>query len=136
MLLAYFVLSIMYMYIHIVISPVSTTVLLGEEAKFSCSGETLAIVWTINGTSIGSLGIRPSEETVNGVVTSDLTVIGSAQYDNASIQCVLVNSPTVTFLPPVSLTVLGKPQTIVCNYVPSIKILSTPMLKDVALLIL
>ena len=87
-------------------------VLLGKEAKFSCSGEAFGVVWTINGISIGSLGIHPSEETVDGVVTSTITVIASAQYDNASIQCFLGVSPTTNLpLPPAFLTVLGMPQT-------------------------
>ena len=86
----------------------------GEQAKFSCSGEALGVVWTINGISPESLGIDLSQQSVNGVFITTITVIGSAQYDNASIQCVLVVSPTtILTLPPVFLTVLGKPKTII-----------------------
>ena len=101
---------------YTVIAPVSTTVKLGEEAKFSCSGEALIVVWTINDNSIGLLGIQSTEQIVDGVLTSTITVIGSAQYDNASIQCLLyVSFATILPLPPVFLTVLGNPCTIVCN---------------------
>ena len=106
----YLLFTLLFSIMYLGIPPVSTTVLLDEEAKFNCSGEALRIVWTING--IGTdwlIGVHSSKQSVDGVVTSTLTVIGSAQYDNASIQCVLVKLPTNNGLPPVYLTVLGKP---------------------------
>ena len=93
-----------------VIGPVSKAVLLGEEANFSCTAEALGILWTINGISFVLLGIEPIKQSKDGVLTSTITVNGSAQYDNASIQCVLIISPTTTHpIPPVFLTVLGEP---------------------------
>ena len=105
-----------------VIPPVSATVLLGEKATFSCSGQTLAIVWTMNNISLAVLGIQPTEEKKDNVITSTITVTGSAQDNNASIQCVLIVSLSTNLpLSPVFLTVLGQPQTS-CTL--SIKILS------------
>ena len=106
-LLAYYIVSIM----HTVIAPVSTTVLLGEKATFSCSGEVLAVFWTINNISALVLDIHPTVDKVDNVVTSNLSVIGSAQYNNSSIQCVLVSHLTNLPFPPAFLTVLGKLQT-------------------------
>ena len=91
--LAYFIVSIM----RTVIPPVSTTVLLGEKATFSCSGEVLAVFWTINNISALVLGIHPTLDKVDNVVTSYLTVIGSAYYSNASIKCVLIVLPTSSY---------------------------------------
>ena len=102
-------LTLLFSIMYTVIPPKSTSVMLGEEAKFSCSGEALAVFWTINGVGIAGLGIDSTEENVNGVLTSTITVTGSAQYDNASILCVLVSLLTNNPLPPVYFTVLGKP---------------------------
>ena len=94
----------------VVVSPESTTVLLGEEASFSCSGEALAIIWTINRIGAEHLDVKIEVQTpMQGVFMSTITINGSAQYNNASIQCVLIVSPTTVSLPPpVFLTVLGK----------------------------
>ena len=76
---------------------------------FSCAGEALAIVWTINQVNIVDLGIEDAHENVNGIRTSNTTFSGDIKFDNASIQCVLVVSiDTTNALPPVFLRVLGK----------------------------
>ena len=71
----------------------------------------MEIFWTIDGSDVGLLGIQPTKQYQDPVLESNLTLIGSAQYDNASIQCLLGVSPTTNRpLPPAFLTVLGKPQ--------------------------
>ena len=94
--------------------------MLGEEAKFYCEytedTNTTGILWLVNNKSIYlSDGIQHTEQHVDGGLGSTLTVIGSAQYDNASIQCSLGASPTENnpLLPLAFLTVLGKPHTII-----------------------
>ena len=101
---------------YTVIAPVSTTVMLGEEAKFSCAyteDTYMGILWLVNNQSIYPLGIQSTEQHVDGVVTSTLTVDGSAQYDNASIQCALVSTTVNKPLQLAFLTVLGKLHTII-----------------------
>ena len=102
---------------YTVIAPVSTTVMLGEEAKFSCAyteDTYMGILWLVNNQSIYPLGIQSTKQPVDGGLASTLTVIGSAQFDNASIQCSLRLSPTVNKpLQLAFLTVLGKLHTII-----------------------
>ena len=90
--------------------PESMHVMVGQNATFSCGGEALAILWFINNQNIDDLGIKDVFEKVEDFRTSNITVSGVVEYHNASIQCVLYSTVTVDALPPVLLTVFGKPQ--------------------------
>ena len=85
--------------------------LLGESATFSCAGEDVfTIAWNIDGDSAEDLGFEPTNDVVAKVRMSNLTITGTVEYNNASIQCVMffLTSPKIS-LAPVFLTVLGKP---------------------------
>ena len=95
---------------YVVIHPNSTSVLFGQDATFSCTGEGLAIVWTLDGTNVDELGIEATNDIINGIRISTLTIIGSVETNNVSIQCVIIRSDSIPVLSePVFLTVLGKP---------------------------
>ena len=86
-------------------------VMAGQEVTFSCGGEALAILWFINDQNIDDLGIKDVFEKVEDFRTSNITVSDVIEYHNATIQCVLyLSSITINSLPPVLLTVFGKPQ--------------------------
>ena len=95
--------------LYTVVPPESVSVILGQEAEFVCAGVSIAIGWTINGTSVEDFGASSTDEVVDGVRRSTLTVSGSVENNNASIQCLLIVSASeILPLPPVFLTVLGK----------------------------
>ena len=90
-------------------APVSTSVKLGEEARFSCAEEAYLILWTIDNINTDLLGIKPTFKEVDGILRSNLTLTGTVENNNVSIQCwvVYLDAPPLQ-LPPVFLTVLGK----------------------------
>ena len=92
----------------------SVSVSIGETATFMCAGRAAGSFWEVNG--------DPDNVAVNierGVVVSDdntdpslykstLTIPGTVENDNVSIQCVLINGPNADFSTVVYLTVLGR----------------------------
>ena len=93
------------------VAPQSTNATLGQEATFSCAGESYGMIWTINNENVEDFGIVPTNELIDGVRWSNITVIGSIENNLAPIQCVLLVLLNETSpFPPVFLTVLGKPR--------------------------
>ena len=93
-----------------VIAPVSMSVMIGEEATFFCAGKAFLISWTIDDVDTDFLhDVEPIIKETGGIISSNLTLVGSVENNNASIQCwvIYLYSPP-TLLPPVFLTVLGK----------------------------
>ena len=93
----------------------SASVPLGETALFMCVGEeTLTVLWLINGDSENGpssieRGVKVINDDTNApVFKSNLTIPGTVENDNVSIQCFLVLGATNVFSPIVHLTVLGK----------------------------
>ena len=92
----------------------SARVSMGETALFMCAGEAVGSYWEVNG--------DPDNVPVNtqrGVVVNDdntdpslykstLTIPGTVENDNVSIQCVLIDGANADFSTVVYLTVLGK----------------------------
>ena len=81
---------------------------------FTCAGETDILLWTIN----GQVQTFP-EATEHGVdilfdntsfpaVKLNLTIPGTMENDNVSVQCLLLLSPSVVYSSVVFLTVHGK----------------------------
>ena len=98
----------LYVHVHVATQPQSTSVLLGQNATFSCAGKGLQIIWTNHDENVDLLGLKHTNEVVDDVRMSNLTVNGSAESNNYSIKCliaVLHSSPLQS--QPVFLTVLG-----------------------------
>ena len=89
--------------------PVSTSVLLEEEAHFSCAGTGPLMLWLINGQQVKNLvGVRFDTNVTNGVATSDLFIMSTVENDNASVQCLLIIGNANVASEPAYLTVLGE----------------------------
>ena len=99
----------MYVHVHVAIQPQSTSVLLGQNATFSCAGKGLSIIWTNHDENVDLLGLEPTNDVVDDVRISNLTITGSAESNNFSIKCVLAVLHSIPLQSqPVFLTVLGK----------------------------
>ena len=114
-----------YSFSDFAIQPMPASVPLGETALFTCAGEGIAPLWTINGqpdnvpaSKERGVNVTYDNEYAHAgasVVSlkSNLTIPGTVENDNVSIQCALllasnaVYSPVV-YSPVVYLTVLGK----------------------------
>ena len=92
----------------------STSVPLGETALFMCAGEGILLFWTINGQPYDGpankeRGVKVMYNNTNPPVWKlNLTIPGTMENDNVSIQCVLFHPSEVYYSPAVYLTVLGK----------------------------
>ena len=76
---------------------------------FSCAGDAFLIIWTIDEVNTDLLGIKPAVKKVDGILSTNLTLTGSVENNNVSIQCwVYYLSGPPLQMPPVFLTVLGK----------------------------
>ena len=64
---------------YVVVQPKSTSVLLGETATFSCAGDGLQIIWTINDVNAIDLGFEPTTIVVADIRMSNLTITGSVK---------------------------------------------------------
>ena len=92
----------------------SAIVPLGETALFVCVSKGNALSWAINGQlqhvpASKERGVKVLyDNTSFPVLKSNLTIPGTLENDNLSIQCVLSFPPDVVHSPVVFLTVLGK----------------------------
>ena len=96
----------------------SASVPLGETALFTCAGEAVASYWNINGLAHTQQvnvdrGVAVTDNSMNSLYKSNLTIPGRVENGNVSIQCVLISGVVVDFSSVVYLTVLGKPCCIV-----------------------
>ena len=100
------------------VQPPSASVLLGQDATFSCAGEAFAIIWTINDIVVQDLGLEPTDDLVDSVRISNLTITGSLKNNNVSIKCLFIMSDASSKTSPsVLLTLLGKSSTVPCKTV-------------------
>ena len=107
-----------YFFLYVVQPPQSASVLLGQDTTFSCTGEAFAIIWTINDTIAEDLGIMPTDDLVDGIRISNLTIIGSLENSIVSIKCLLIMLDGSSIKSsPALLTVLGKPSIVPCKTV-------------------
>ncbi|KAL5517587.1 hypothetical protein EMCRGX_G003165 [Ephydatia muelleri] len=70
-------------------------------AVFTCSGDGIIAVWTLNGTSssVNGVTITPYDPTLGAVVPSHLSIIPNANYNNTHVACAVVTYlPTLRFL--------------------------------------
>eukprot|EP00731_Ephydatia_muelleri_P002900 Em0001g2900a len=70
-------------------------------AVFTCSGDGIIAVWTLNGTSssVNGVTITPYDPTLGAVVPSHLSIIPNANYNNTQVACAVVTYlPTLRFL--------------------------------------
>ena len=87
---------------------------LGKTALFKCAGEGFGLFWTINGQpdafpASKERGVNVMYEDTNApVFKSSLTIPGTMENDNVSIQCALVLGSKFVYSPVVFLTVQGK----------------------------
>ena len=93
----------------------STSVPLGETALFMCAGKAnYGSAWFINGDSYDLLSSKDrgvaviSDNSNYPLYQSNLTIPGTVENDNVSIQCVLVDVSNLELSTVVYLTVLGK----------------------------
>ena len=98
----------------------SASVPLGETALFTCAGEGIAPLWTINGQpddvpASKERGVKVTYDNKNAYagafvasLKSNLTIPGTMENDKVSIQCALLLASKVSYSPVVYLTVLGK----------------------------
>ena len=97
------------------IQPMSASVLLGETAVFTCAGETDILLWTINGQvqtfpEAAEHGVDILfDNTSFPAVKLNLTIPGTMENDNVSVQCLLIlPSNVIVYSSVVFLTVRGK----------------------------
>ena len=92
----------------------STGVLLGDTALFMCAGKAVASYWTVNGDPDSvqvnrERGVAVHDDNTDLLLyKSNLTIPGTVENDNVSIQCILYDGSTIDFSTVVYLTVLGK----------------------------
>ena len=92
----------------------SASVPLGEIALFMCAGEAITAYWTVNGEPDSVQASRDRGIAVYGDNTdpvsykTNLTIPGTVENDNVSIQCVLIDGSNLNHSPIVYLTVLGE----------------------------
>ena len=91
------------------IQPMSASVPRGETALFMCAGEGDAF-WTINGQSSNDPASeeRGVKVTYQSASNSTLTIPGTMENDDVSIQCLLILPSKIVYSPVVFLTVHGR----------------------------
>ena len=92
----------------------STCALPGEAALFMCAGVGDILLWAINGQlhhvpANKERGVQVVYDNINlPVLKSNLTIPGTMENDNVSIQCIIGFAADVAYSPVVFLIVLGK----------------------------
>ena len=89
--------------------PTSTSVPLGETATFLCSGTGQDLFWTVDGVNaILYNGADYLTQIDNFFRDSKLSVYGSIENNNVSIDCYIIDQRSVYKAPSAYLTVLGE----------------------------
>ena len=92
----------------------STSVLPGETALFMCAGNGDILLWAVNGQlhhvpASKERGVQVMYDNINfPVLKSNLTIPGTMENENVSIQCIIGCASDIVYSPVVFLIVLGK----------------------------